>query len=170
MEICSDSRVLAVAEKIGKFIEYWGFKEVHGKVWTLIFLAPEPVDANYLKTSLKISKALISMTLKDLLYYKVIFEVEKDRPGTQKYRMNPDITQVILDVLKKREIMMLLEIQSSFQALDAAANKREIPSIQPQRLDELGLMIQTAKSVLESMTEGEQVDFKLFEQVMTIKN
>ena len=166
---CSDSRVLTMAEHIGSFIEYWGFKQVHGKVWTLIFLSPEPVDANYLKESLKLSKALISMTIKDLLHYRVILEVEKDRPGTQKYKINSDITNVILDVLNQRELKMLVEIQSAFQLLSSAQSKKNLPQVDTLRLGELGVMVETAKTLLEGMTHGSKVDFQMFESVMTLK-
>lgn len=167
---CGDSRVLTMAEHIGSFIEYWGFKEVHGKVWTLIFLSPEPIDANYLKESLKLSKALISMTIKDLLHYRVILEVEKDKPGTQKYKINTDITNVILDVLRQRELKMLVEIQAAFQLLSSAHSKKNLPQVDTLRLGELGVMVDTAKSILEAMTQGSKVDFQMFETVMTLSD
>jgi DNA-binding transcriptional regulator GbsR (MarR family) len=166
----SDSRLLSMAEKVGSFIEYWGFKQVHGKVWTLIFLASAPVDANYLKDSLKISKALTSMTIKDLLFYNVILEVEKDRPGTQKYKINPDITNVILDVLRQRELKMLFEIRSAFDILKSSQAKKPTVQVHAQRLDELGAMVDTAKLLLESMTQGAKVDFQVFESVMSLKD
>jgi len=167
---CSDSRVLTMAEHIGSFIEYWGFKQVHGKVWALIFLSPKPVDANYLKESLKLSKALISMTIKDLLHYRVILEVEKDKPGTQKYKINPDITNVILDVLQQRELKMLVEVQAAFQLLSSAHSKKNLPQVDSLRLGELGIMVETAKTILEAMTQGSKVDFQMFETVMTLDN
>ena len=83
-EAKSNEKLLRLAESIGHFVEYWGFKQVHGKIWTLIFLSTEPVDANYIMTHLKISKALTSMSIKDLIHHKVIFELDKERPGTQK--------------------------------------------------------------------------------------
>jgi DNA-binding transcriptional regulator GbsR (MarR family) len=161
---------LELAEKVGSFIEYWGFKQVHGKIWTLIFLSPQPVDANFLKDSLKISKALTSMSLKDLLYYNVIEEVAKDKPGTQKYRMNPDITQVILDIINKRELKMLEEIQGSCKkAMDKTKQGTRV-AICPKRLEELVDMVNGAHVLLKGMTAGQQVDFQIFADVTTIKD
>lgn len=164
-----DSRLVNMADRVGSFIEYWGFKQVHGKVWTLVFLAPAPVDANYLRKTLGISKALTSMTIKDLLHYRVILEVEKERPGTQKYAPNPDIMGVILDVLRQREIQMLTELQTSFASLQGAHAKKPMEQVQSQRLGELGFMIDAAKTVLQSMTQSEKVDFKVFEQALSLQ-
>ena len=163
-------QLLEMADKIGSFIEYWGFKKVHGKIWTLIFLAPEPVDANFLKDSLKISKALTSMSIKDLLHYNVILEVEKERPGTQKYKINSDIIQVILDVIHKRELKMLVELQAAFQILTTNHGNQALPNVDNHRLNELGLMIDSAQLLLQGMTSGNMVDFKAFEDCMVVSN
>lgn len=161
-------QVLEMADNVGAFIEYWGFKQVHGKVWTLLFLAPGPVDANYLIDNLKISKALVSMTIKDLLFYNVIEEVEKEKPGTQRYQFNPDITSVILDVIQKREVKMLKELQKSFKNLNQSESKKENSCINQKHLADLGQMIDSAHLLLEGMTAGGMVDFQQFEQATSI--
>ncbi len=159
-----------VAEKIGRFIEYWGFKQVHGRIWTLIFLSPEPVDANFLKNNLKISKALTSMSIKDLIYYKVILEVEKDKPGTQKYQVNPDITEVILDIVRRRELQMLGEIRTACQGLNKSINKNKVEFISLERMNELCEMVETAQFLCQGMTSGATVDFQKFDDVMNINH
>lgn len=165
----NQEQLLEMADKVGSFIEYWGFKKVHGKLWTLIFLSPEPVDANYLIDSLNISKALTSMSLKDLIQYNVIHEVEKDRPGTQKYCINPDLTQVILDIINQREVVMLKKIQQAHTQLEKASQSSQDSNIDPGRLKELGQMVSSAYSLLEGMTGAQKVDFKEFDQAMSVK-
>lgn len=157
-----------LAEQIGSFIEYWGFKQVHGKIWTLIFLSPEPVDANFLKDTLKISKALTSMSLKDLLHYNVVREVEKDKPGTQKYCVNPNITQVILDILNNRELSMLQDIEASCVQLGKVIAKDEDNLISKKRMEKLTTMVTTAHLLLREMCLGSNVDFKVFDEVMSV--
>ena len=151
-----------MADRVGSFIEYWGFKKVHGKIWTLTFLSPEPVDANYLKDTLKISKALTSMSLKDLIHYRVLLEVEKERPGTQKYRANPNITEVILDVVKNRELIMLEQTNRQFQVFEEFESTRRHGYIDPERLGQLGEMIKMAQFLLSGMVSGGIVDFDAF--------
>ena len=57
---------------VGLFIQYWGFKKIHGQVWASIFLSKQPIDSTTLVKRLGVSKALVSLAIKDLLHYKVI--------------------------------------------------------------------------------------------------
>ena len=77
-------------KSVGAFMEYWGFKAVHGKIWAAVYLSKEPVDANFMISQLQLSKAAISLGIKDLLHYDVIREVPKNGPSTQKYSSNPE--------------------------------------------------------------------------------
>lgn len=158
----NDDALLKMADNIGSFIEYWGFKKVHGKIWTLVFLSPTPVDANYLKDTLGISKALTSMSIKDLLHFNVIMEVQKERPGTQKYVINPNITQVILDIIKNRELKMLGDLKNQQKKL------KSHDAVCPQRAAELSEMIDSAHAILKGMVAGDMVDFQAFEDCMTL--
>ena len=161
---------LELAHKVGLFIEYWGFKEVHGRIWTMVFLSKEPVDANFIRDNLKISKALTSMSLNELLHYNVIREVKKTCPGTQKYEANPDLTQVIIDVLKNREHKMLQQIKEEYKNLTNSSSSKdpECP-MDKERVQSLGEMIDSASSLLNSLITLSQVDFADFKDVMTLK-
>ena len=35
---------LRVAEVIGSLMEFWGFKAVMGRIWGVLYLAPEPLS------------------------------------------------------------------------------------------------------------------------------
>lgn len=161
-------KTVELADRVGQFIEYWGFKEVHGRIWTMIFLSPEPVDANFLIDQLQVSKALVSMSIKDLLYYNVIFEVAKDKPGTQKYAINPDITTVILDVIRKRELVMLQEIQKKFTELNDVVKSKKEDVVSRDRLKDLDFMIDSAHLLLKGMVAGQNVDFGIFAEATKI--
>src|ERR1700730_8342606 len=90
-----------LAGEVGDFICYWGFKKIHGRLWTHIYLATLPVDAGQLMQRLKVSKALISLYLHDLLKYDVIIESGKSTRSTQTYVANPEVLDVILNVLRR---------------------------------------------------------------------
>ncbi len=157
--------LLDFVDSIGDFIEYWGFKKVHGRIWALTYLNDSPIDANYLMENLKISKALTSMSIKELLQYNVLLEVKKSRPETQKYKANPDITSVIMKVLKDREMKLLKQIHQNFNKVKK--NSHNIENLNPLKLDEVGTMISTAQSVLSTITQLGQVDFKDIDESFT---
>ncbi len=142
-----------MADRVGDFIQYWGFKKVHGRIWTHLFVSDHPLDAGDLCRRLNISKALVSMSIADLLEYEVIQEIGKGEQGTIQYQANPDVTRVIFNVLRKRERKMMSSIQSAQQVLEKASSQGGDASdgLDSKRVVYLGEMIRTAKGALEAL-------------------
>ena len=155
-----------LADEVGDFICYWGFKKVHGRIWTHIYLANQPLDAGQLMQRLKISKALVSLSLNDLLNYDVILEGGKSSRGTQTYLANPDVLDVILNVLRRRERKMLAKAETSHRMLSSLSlEKIDRARLQPERLAALGKMIQQAQNALGSLLELVNVDLTSWEEI-----
>jgi DNA-binding transcriptional regulator GbsR (MarR family) len=152
--------VNALAEEIGGFIEYWGFKSIHGKVWTHLYLSPQPLDASELMARLKISKSLASITINDLLRYGVIVQKGKGPKDTQVYTVNPDVREVILRVLKEREAQMMNRLQDCFSKL-AIEQKCEGPDerFSIERMTALGQLIDQGTVTLSAMIDLRPVEF-----------
>ncbi len=142
--------VLNLTEEIGNFIQYWGFKKIHGKVWALIFLSEKPVDANFLIDNLGVSKSLVSMTIKDLLVYNVILECPKEGP-TLCYAPNLKIKDVIFDVLSQRESVMLLKIKAACRLASTSNSQGMETEISNKRLSQMTLMVDAAGSYLKKL-------------------
>ncbi len=148
-----------LAEHVGTFIEFWGFKRVHGRLWTFLLLADRPLDASDLIQRLRVSKALVSMTLADLLAHRVIEEAGKSERSTQLYRPNPDLVDVIANVLKHRERRMVARILMSFRALRALGDDElEAAGVDPQRLKTFGRLVEGTSKALESFVSGLRFD------------
>lgn len=139
-----------LAKKIGSFIEYWGFKNIQGRIWCLLFLSKTSLCARDLSQLLKVSKTLLSFAMEDLLNYQVIIEDKKGLKRTIYYKANPNLTQVITGVLKKRELQMLQEIMNLHHWVDKSKNS-QLPTIDPDKLDELKNWIQSAQDALQAL-------------------
>lgn len=149
-----------LAEQVGLFMKYWGFKEIHGRIWSHLYVSKEPLDANALICKIGVSKALISLSLKDLLQYSVVEEKGKSPSGTLLYAANPDVTSVILNVLRCREKKMLGLAEAAQKMVSELSDReKELYKIDPDRLKSLGQMIQEARSTLESILDLAEVDF-----------
>ncbi len=141
-----------LAELVGEFIEYWGFKKIHGKIWLHLYLGQEPLDASALMQKLKVSKALISISLRDLLEYEVILEKGLGPEGTRLYEANEDLNRVISQVLRQREKIMMGKIQAAFGQLkelpveDLLKNK-----IKAQRIQNLDKLIKNGEKGLNTI-------------------
>lgn len=94
-------------DSVGRFMEYWGFKKIHGRIWSHLYLSAEPLDTEELMRRLKVSKGLMSLAMRDLLHYKVIQQTSTGKHGTVFYTANEDLQKVIFNVLKTRETKML---------------------------------------------------------------
>lgn len=144
--------LMALAKEVGNFIQYWGFKKIHGQIWTLVFLSERPLNSTIITKKLNVSKALISLAIKDLLQYKVIEIVEKKNKEIY-FRSNPDIFSVIRHVLETRESKMLekiLKTHSEFGKTNPCSGNAEF-KIDSNKVEELGFMIMAAQGTLQSL-------------------
>lgn len=160
------NQVLEVADRIGDFIEYWGFKRVHGKIWALIFLADRPVNAGYLIDNLQISKSLASMSLKELLDYNVISEAP-GKHSTVHYVANEKIAKVITDVLFQREAKMLLEIRSACEMLGRLDASDLNGMASNRRIADMNKMVCYADGFLRSFLALQDISLKKFAMALT---
>jgi DNA-binding transcriptional regulator GbsR (MarR family) len=155
-----------LANEVGEFICYWGFKKVHGRIWTHIYLSAQPLDAGQLMQRLRVSKALISLSLNDLLKYDVILESGKSTRGTQTYVANPDVLDVILNVLRRREKKMLTKAETSHRMLSSLSSESlERSRLHKGRVGSLGRMIEQAQNALGSLLELVSVDLTSWEEI-----
>jgi DNA-binding transcriptional regulator GbsR (MarR family) len=141
-----------LGELVGEFIEYWGFKKIHGRIWLNLYLSEVPLDASALMAKLSVSKALISISIKDLLEYRVIEEKGLGTEGTRLYAANPDLHSVISHVLRQREKILMGKIQAAFGQLKNMP-KDEILShkIEFSRLKELDRFIKNGEKGLNTI-------------------
>ena len=125
------SHIDKLADLIGQFIQYWGFKNIHGQIWTYIWFSKDPVDSTFLVKRLNVSKALVSLAVKDLINYKVIFQ--NSHPDRRKIILipNKNIQEVIVHILQTRELKLIndvvetLETLSKSTALENSATQNE---------------------------------------------
>lgn len=144
--------IIILADKIGSFIEYWGFKKIHGQIWTHAFLSEKPIDATTLSKRINVSKALVSLAVKDLLEYQVLEVVGQGQRGKILLKSNPNLNQVIVNVLRLRERRLLSEIMFSFHNVKKVCNtEKDKVSMCSQKLQELGDMIESAEATLDAV-------------------
>lgn len=155
-----------LADKVGEFIQYWGFKKIHGKIWCHLFLSKTPLDAQELMNRLDISKALVSQSLTELRTYRVVLEVGKGEKNTQCYTSNPELTDVIFGVLRAREKKLLCQIFAAYRLLDDLPNDtKEAGQIDLDKLKRLGTMIRFAEKFLAGVLAFDKLDFGQWKRI-----
>ena len=140
---------------IGDFIRYWGFRRVHGAVWTQLYLSPTPLSGTDLARKLKLSKSLVSPALSELQTWKLIFEVESPDEKTKLYSAEPDFNAVIKHVLRQRESRLLGRIVAHFDQLNR--DKKSSDLTENRRMRQLETMISSAQLMLDLILAEDQV-------------
>lgn len=143
-----------LADQIGAFIEHWGFKKIHGEIWTHVWLAKTPLDATTLVKRLQCSKALISLATKDLIHYDVIRVVGKGNRRKILLEANRDVKSVIGNVIRSREARMLEEVMGHFKKTNSLHEKmkRDL-DLDDEKLNSLQMMISLAQISLATLVD-----------------
>ncbi len=143
------NKLRALSESVGDFIRYWGFRRIHGQIWTQVFLSKTSLSGAELTQRLGVSKALISPALSELESYGLIV-MSEDGKKTKRYSAVPDVIPVIKKILKEREAKIIATAQEEFEAVRKLHNKKgdQDSILENQRLEELGQMISLAQFAL----------------------
>jgi DNA-binding transcriptional regulator GbsR (MarR family) len=140
---------------IGDFIQYWGFKKIHGQIWAMVFLSKEPTCATTLVKRLHVSKALVSLAIKDLVEFEVLQIVGHGSRGRALYQSHPDLIYVISQVLISREKKMLERIKAKqTEVAELIATSQESLYICPEKMGELEDMVSSAQEMLGCMVSS----------------
>ena len=113
--------MLQVCDSVGAFIEWWGFKAIHGRVWALLALRRAPMTQAALARTLGVSRALLSSAIHELEAYGLVRPVNAGRNAP--WHAVLDVWPVIGDVLRTREWAM---VESARVALEAAIEEADI--------------------------------------------
>ncbi len=138
-----------LAAVVGEFIRYWGFRKIHGEIWTVVFLSQAPLSGVEIGRILKVSKALVSPALKELIKEGLIQTTQSENSKTKRYEAHDNVSTVIRGVLRRREQRMLADAAAKHVALLDVA--RSTTSLNSKRIETLGTLIQTAQFSLAAL-------------------
>jgi len=117
-------------------------------------LHTDPLSSIELAKKLKVSKALVSLALPELLEFDVIRECARGTGRTIYYAANPNLTSAIRTVLKKRELQLIKKTHQSLKKLE----KNSKNTLDSSRIEELGRFIGDTETILTGL-----IDSPLFE-------
>ncbi len=114
--------VAQVGEAVGQLMEFWNFKPSMGKIWTVLYLSTEPLDAEEIERRTGLSAGNVSMTLADLQKWSV---VRRTAPGPERadggrrrlYVAETDIGRLVARVFAERELRL---IEDTIRSLEGA--------------------------------------------------
>ena len=113
--------VTLVAEAIGELMRFWNFKPSMGRIWTVLYLSAEPLDAEEIERISGLSAGNVSMSLQDLAHWGVVQRAHASTGAPSKlYEAETDIWKLVGRVFRDRELRLVDQtIQQLEQALGA---------------------------------------------------
>src|SRR5688572_33081378 len=93
---------LEVADTIGQLMEFWGFKRPMGRIWTLLYLSPEPIGAAEIGEALRMSAGAVSMAMGELVKWGAAKKSWRPAERRGFYEAETSIGRLLQVVLRQR--------------------------------------------------------------------
>ena len=164
---CSDAE-LQVADMVGRLMQFWGFKRPMGRLWTLLYLAPEPLTAADIAQSLHMSAGAVSMTLNELSKWGAVKKTW--RPGDRRdfYEAETSVWKLVRRVIGDRELTLVREFSDALGAADRALGTADldpaVSSFKKERVERLLELSKLGENLLSALVAGQAVDPAQIEQ------
>lgn len=155
-----------VSEALGRLIEFWGFKRNMGRLWGVLYLSPDPLDAPSLQARLGLSSGSVSMTLSELQRWRVVRKVHVAGKRRDHFEAERNLWRMISRVFREREMVEILEaIDAMEEALayleakaEAAPELAERASFQRARIASLLRLARLGRDLLRTLIDAGRVD------------
>jgi DNA-binding transcriptional regulator GbsR (MarR family) len=158
----------AVSDVVGRLIEFWGFKRNMGRVWTVLYLSPEPLSAEDLRQALGLSSGAVSMTLSELARWGVVRKVWIQGERKDFYTAEVQLWRMISRVFNEREksevIAAIHAFEEALQTLDRTRRMSSDPSmrarseLQYERISQLLELAKLGRRLLDALVSTAKVD------------
>jgi DNA-binding transcriptional regulator GbsR (MarR family) len=158
----------AVTDVVGRLIEFWGFKRNMGRVWTVLYLSPDPLSAEELRQALGLSSGAVSMTLSELARWGVVRKVWIQGERKDFYTAEVQLWRMISRVFNERERSEVLAAIDAFeealQRLDrmrktaSDASTRARAELQYERISQLLELARLGRRLLDALVSTAKVD------------
>ncbi|HZV02331.1 MAG TPA: MarR family transcriptional regulator [Planctomycetota bacterium] len=151
--------IQAVAETIGQLVEFWGFKRIMGRLWTVVYLSPEPLSVKDLAQRLQVSVSLVSMTVNELLQWGCLRRALAPGSRADLYEAETNLWKMLSKVLKERETFRLEDAIERLSTAKASIGKTTAPKKRlVGRIEKLERLAMVVKGLVAVLVEDGQLD------------
>ncbi len=158
----------AVSDVVGRLIEFWGFKRNMGRIWTVLYLSPDPLSADDLRHAFGLSSGAVSMTLSELARWGVVRKVWIQGERRDFYAAEVQLWRMISRVFSERERREVIAAVDAFEGalrdLDVLrktapdAGVRARAELQYERISQLLELARLGRRMLDALVSTAKVD------------
>jgi DNA-binding transcriptional regulator GbsR (MarR family) len=158
-----------VASAIGRLMAFWGFRLNLGRIWSFLFLSPEPLTSAELCERLKLSTGSVSTALTELHRWGAIHKHRVPGDRREHYLAEPDIWKAITRVMEQREAREVEEVLDALKTAERSAEERILDAVDDEgtlaaeqfrrnRIHELTELALAGKDLLDLVLGHEAVE------------
>lgn len=158
---------LLLSEAVGRLMEFWSFKRHMGRIWTILYLADEPLSANDLRDKLQLSAGSVSMSLNELSRWGVVKKVWIQGQRREYFVAEGNLWKMISRVFRERELVEVLEAIAAMEsALSSLEDKLKSPDeeirrradTQRARISRLLDLARLGRKLIEGLLDTARID------------
>ncbi len=154
---------LRAADAMGRLMEFWGFRRHMGRIWTILYLCPEPMTTAELAETLQLSSSAVSLSLGELVRWGAVRKTW--RPGERKdfYHAESSVWKLLRRVYERRELNLIREAIDAFADAqrDLDATRSDLPAAERRRVDfmrkrlsKLGALSRAGERLVQMLVAG----------------
>lgn len=105
-QVAQERAIGIAAEAIGEVMRFWNFKPSMGRIWTVLYLSPEPLDAEQIERITGLSAGNVSMSLGELMQWGVVRRAP-DAGRRRLFAAETDVWRLVAHVFENRELRLV---------------------------------------------------------------
>lgn len=143
----------SVAAQVGDAVSHSGFDPLVGRIWTVLFLTPDPLDAKAIAKALKAPAKKVDAALVEMERWGSV--IRHHHAAAPQYAAEVNVIKVLVRVLREREMPGIESLSASLQR---AQDDRALDPFARDRLHLLGEILRVSKLILDIVLMVSQLD------------
>lgn len=164
---------LRVCDTVGALMEFWGFKRPMGRIWTLLFMSPEPLPAAEIGERLAMSSGGVSMAIAELQKWNVVRRTWKPGDRRDFFEAETNVWKMVSRVFRERELALIRDAAEAFVDANTVIRKaartgrkeeRRQLAFSRDRITQLAMLAKVGEKIVSTLVSGSRVDTKLLRE------
>jgi DNA-binding transcriptional regulator GbsR (MarR family) len=155
-----------VVDAVGSAIEFWGFKQNHGRAWALLYLRDQPLTALEIQHALGLSKGAVSMVTREIEQWGVVHRVRGSAESTWRFQAETDLMKMIGRVISEREARFVERIEWDLAQAVKLAKEAHAPRAALERIDRMRLLAKLTRKAVAAFIATARLDVRALANVL----
>jgi DNA-binding transcriptional regulator GbsR (MarR family) len=147
-----------LADAVGTAIEFWGFKQNHGRVWSVLYLDRRAMTAAELQKRLGLSKGAVSMVTRELERWGVVHRVKGGASDSWRFEAETDLWKMMSRVFEEREGQFISRIARDLEQAEEEAKRARVDKDTLERIARLRTLAKLGQQAMDAFLRTARLD------------